>query len=39
MKQMGKMNLVFLMAARPEGNRIMQILSAFDCRFWGPNSR
>ena len=39
MKQMGKINLVFPMAARPEDNRIIQILSAFNCRFLGPNSR
>ena len=39
MKRMGKMNLVFLMAALPEGNRIIQILSAINCRFLGPNSR
>jgi hypothetical protein len=25
--------------ARLEGNRITQILSAFNCRFLGPNSR
>jgi hypothetical protein len=31
MKRMGKLNLVFLMAARTEGNWIIQILSAFDC--------
>jgi hypothetical protein len=39
MKQMGNLSLAFLMAARPEGNWIMQILSAFNRRFFGPNSR
>jgi hypothetical protein len=38
MKLMENLNLIFLMGARPEGNRIIQILSAF-CRFFGPNSR
>jgi hypothetical protein len=28
-----------LSAADPEGNRIIQILSAFNCRFLGPNTR
>ena len=39
MKRMENLNLIFLMAARPEGNRIIQILSAFNCRFLGPNTR
>lgn len=38
MKRVGKVNLVFLMAASSEGNRIIQILSALNCRFFRPNS-